>query len=163
METGFLNSQNVNHRGPKGPRKPALAFACPHTDRPNLAKGYCRYCYDVKRRNPEKSDRLLALQTFRELAKSLGITVNRATDVKRRYNLLPENYAKQLKEQNNSCKACKQPFAKGFHTSPQIDHAHYCCAKTPTCGKCNRGIICGKCNIVLGFGKNFLAFFLHIC
>jgi len=48
--------------------------------------------------------------------------------------------------QNNGCAICKRKLGE-FKGKLVIDHDHSCCEKTPTCGKCNRGILCHPCNI----------------
>lgn len=56
-----------------------------------------------------------------------------------------------LKNQNNACAICSEPFEGKF----AIDHDHSCCPgknlrKGKTCGKCVRGLLCRGCNHGLG-------------
>jgi hypothetical protein len=64
------------------------------------------------------------------------------------YHVTDEWYQATLARQNGRCAICgagpdvqERPFA--------VDHDHACCPKTPTCGKCNRGLLCTKCNTAI--------------
>lgn len=39
-------------------------------------------------------------------------------------------------------------------TNLTIDHDHDCCATTPTCGNCNRGVLCNNHNLAIGHLHN---------
>jgi hypothetical protein len=66
------------------------------------------------------------------------------------FRMTSEEHESKLREQDNKCAVCKQPFLK----TPHIDHNHLCCSKRPTCGKCNRGLLCDDCNLGLGRFKD---------
>jgi hypothetical protein len=69
----------------------------------------------------------------------------------RRYKTTPAWYRKTLEAQGG-CAICGVADNNGrpFY----VDHRHSCCATTPTCGKCNRGLLCHSCNCALaGFDR----------
>lgn len=57
-------------------------------------------------------------------------------------------YYLKLQRQGNACEICRKPAAE-LDRRLSVDHDHSCCKKTPTCGKCNRGLICSTCNFSL--------------
>lgn len=60
-----------------------------------------------------------------------------------------KDWEEMFERQGRSCAICgttKPGSVKGWHT----DHNHACCATTPWCGKCIRGILCSGCNVGLG-------------
>lgn len=59
-----------------------------------------------------------------------------------KYGLTEEFYVEVSKIKN--CEACGSP------DKLVIDHDHNCCAGTPACGKCYRGVLCTPCNLALG-------------
>lgn len=61
----------------------------------------------------------------------------------RQYGLTPKKYKELL---SGECWIC------GRRDNLCIDHDHNCCAygKSPTCGKCVRGVLCVTCNTGLG-------------
>lgn len=64
----------------------------------------------------------------------------RIKDLKRLFNLTPEQYDAILSEQGGVCSICKTP-PKGKHLA--VDHCH-------TTGEI-RGLLCNDCNIGLGY------------
>lgn len=141
-------------RGRKFPSgKPLLAYACPHTDRPNLHSGFCTYCYFSKRRGYSTVRRrnLYQKQAERIAIGIVGLSLDRTAHMRwMRYRMAPAEYKERLRKQGNCCAACGCAFGKTKHRAPHIDHDHACCPKVPTCGECTRGITCMRCNIVLG-------------
>lgn len=65
--------------------------------------------------------------------------------IKRLYGVSKDWYEKQLAAQGDVCAICKRKPTE-FKRAFSVDHDHACCPKTPTCGKCNRGILCQGCN-----------------
>ena len=85
------------------------------------------------------------------LAKNAKYHRNNREKVAKRHRLVAfkmtvEQHDAKLKEQDNRCAVCKQPFTK----TPRIDHSHRCCTKRPTCGRCTRGLLCNHCNVLIG-------------
>lgn len=66
----------------------------------------------------------------------------------RAYGLASGEYQLILTAQGGRCKGCQR------EGKLYVDHDHGCCATTPTCGKCNRGLLCEQCNWVLGFARD---------
>jgi recombination endonuclease VII len=64
------------------------------------------------------------------------------------YSMQPGEFETRLREQDNKCLLCSEPFSE--EDGPCVDHDHQCCAKKPTCGKCTRGLIHNSCNRLLG-------------
>ncbi len=99
---------------------------CEHQDRKHYVRGRCKLCYDREYRKdknwPEKMRRY---------------------NLKRGYNLTPEQYDLMLKKQNGVCAICES-FRPLSHkeTTFHVDHNH----KT---GKI-RGLLCARCNTGLG-------------
>lgn len=61
---------------------------------------------------------------------------------KSQYGLLPEQKAKMIAEQNNSCAICRYPFGQKVGDM-HVDHCH-------STGRV-RGLLCDKCNRGLGY------------
>lgn len=66
----------------------------------------------------------------------------------RLYGASQEWYEGQLAKQGGGCAICGRT-ADEFSRALSVDHDHSCCVKTPTCGKCKRGILCHHCNTTL--------------
>ena len=68
-----------------------------------------------------------------------------------------KTYNSKMKEQNFSCKICKEPakpHKSGKYYILCVDHDHSCCPGENSCGKCIRGLICHNCNRALGHFKD---------
>lgn len=63
--------------------------------------------------------------------------------LKKTYKLSLSKYNKKCKEQGGVCEICGRPPKK---LPLFVDHDHKCCKKSPTCGKCTRGLLCFICN-----------------
>jgi Recombination endonuclease VII len=63
-----------------------------------------------------------------------------------KYGLTKEDLDRLLEGQGYSCAICLEPFAD----TPHVDHDHFCCPTSKTCGKCIRGLLCDSCNKGLG-------------
>lgn len=72
----------------------------------------------------------------------------RQPNVKRNYRITPAQYGALLAQQNGCCALCGAHHSK-FKRALAVDHAHACCPKTPTCGRCTRGLLCHPCNTAL--------------
>ena len=66
----------------------------------------------------------------------------------KRYGVTSAKYLQMLAQQDGRCAICQRP-SSDFARPLAVDHDHTCCAATPTCGKCNRGLLCGGCNTAL--------------
>jgi hypothetical protein len=60
----------------------------------------------------------------------------------RDYRMTLEEYRARLKVQGGRCAICLGKSARNLIP----DHNHRCCPKTPTCGRCTRGLLCVLCN-----------------
>lgn len=115
-----------------------LRRAICHPDRPYLAKGLCRACYEklpsrkrTKPNYPENGYRW---------------------HLKYKYGITPQDYDRMFLEQEGRCAICRKPpfelktkGTKRLH----IDHDHRCCPGDVSCGKCIRGLLCFGCNRLL--------------
>lgn len=70
----------------------------------------------------------------------------------RNYQMTQEQFEAILLSQMGCCAICgsDSPGEKSWAT----DHDHACCATTPTCGTCTRGLLCHKCNHMLGLAND---------
>jgi hypothetical protein len=69
------------------------------------------------------------------------------------YGISEQKFNALLKIQENKCAICKTIHDPSLYKNWKVlsvDHNHLCCATTPTCGKCNRGLLCHKCNKGIG-------------
>ncbi len=71
------------------------------------------------------------------------------------YNMTMEQYRDMFEDQEGVCAICLEPETKthgstGTTFRLAVDHDHKCCATTPTCGECTRGLLCSTCNRTLG-------------
>lgn len=100
--------------------------------RSNARKKYCARCEQgVKRERSEKAHRARVEAT---------------------YGLKPGDYDRMYEAQGGCCYICWR--AKGISTRLAVDHDHSCCRATPTCGRCNRGLLCKSCNKMLGHARD---------
>lgn len=65
----------------------------------------------------------------------------RDTILRYRYKLSAVEFDAMVERQGGRCMACGV-IPKRFY----VDHNHSCCANTPTCGTCTRGLVCNGCN-----------------
>lgn len=61
------------------------------------------------------------------------------------YKISKQQYLGLLNDQDGRCAICGQR-ADELSRPLHVDHDHNCCPTTPTCGKCNRGLLCHVCN-----------------
>jgi hypothetical protein len=69
------------------------------------------------------------------------------------YNLTPEKYLELFELQGGKCAICKFPPLEKRRLS--VDHDHFCCPGTRSCGKCIRALLCAYCNRQLGWYEKF--------
>lgn len=77
--------------------------------------------------------------------------------VQRTYGMRPGEYDRILELQGGACYLCRR--ATGRTKKLAVDHDHACCPETPTCGRCNRGLLCGPCNKFMGHARDDIEFF----
>lgn len=65
----------------------------------------------------------------------------RDTILRYRYKLSAAEFDAMKERQAGNCLCCGQLVKRLY-----VDHDHGCCDKTPTCGKCTRGLVCNGCN-----------------
>lgn len=68
------------------------------------------------------------------------------------YGITSQEYFELLDRQNGVCAICGKTNPSGRRLS--VDHDHFCCASTKSCGKCIRGLLCELCNRGLGNFKD---------
>lgn len=98
---------------------------------------------------PENRERKRAYNVARYREKRVEILAkNSAQHRARKFGLTAESFDALLRGQGG-CAICGITDAR-WH----VDHDHGCCATTPTCGRCVRGILCGQCNTALGLFRD---------
>jgi hypothetical protein len=109
-----------------------------HPDRPYLARGLCRACYE---KQPERKQK-----------KPQYPENGYRWHLKYKYNMTPEDYDRMFEAQGGVCAICcrkpneiKKRGTKRLH----IDHDHLCCPGSRSCGECVRGLLCFHCNRLL--------------
>ena len=106
-------------------------------DRPCGYHAYCKACdeerrVEIKRAHPEWQWH---------------------ADIRRHFNLSPDQWNELLASQYGGCAICGATEAGGigrFH----VDHDHKCCPGKRSCGKCVRGLLCNRCNTGIGQFKD---------
>lgn len=98
-------------------------------------KGYCTPCWQREYH-----------KTYEPPAGS-----NRRRQIRYRYGITPEDYARMLAEQDGKCAICLDPPHEGntlkrWNGKLAIDHCH----DTGTV----RGLLCNNCNLVVGRGRD---------
>lgn len=121
---------------------------------------FCKACHHAasvawQKENPDK---LNATRRLRYERKRMELNAARRAKytyetmrwprLKALYGVTREQYEAKLSEQRSSCAICGSLASKSKRMFA-VDHDHSCCAKTPTCGKCNRGLLCHHCNVSL--------------
>lgn len=121
---------------------------------------FCKQCHKEasikwQKENPEKVNKARKLRYDKnkdtintKRRESYNYEKSRWQQLKRLYKIDKEWYSKKIEEQNFGCAICKRKKEE-FKGKFVIDHDHSCCDKTPTCGRCTRGILCHYCNISL--------------
>lgn len=72
----------------------------------------------------------------------------RATLIRFKYGIEPEQYDSMLEAQGGRCAVCNEISSELLH----VDHDHSCCPDShKTCGNCVRGLLCRRCNLALGY------------
>lgn len=119
-------------------RNPERLCTVDGCENPHNAKGLCAAHY-FKGKKPE----------WRE--ERGGREIERAYHLKKIYGLTLEQYDAMLRRQGGVCAICRKPPVLG-EKPLAVDHDHKCCkgSRTPTCGKCVRGLLCMSCNHRLG-------------
>lgn len=121
---------------------------------------YCKACHQQasvrwQKENPEKVkagrkdryDRNKAQINEKRKAK-YDRQKSRYGRIKYLYKMSRENYDFMLSLQGGKCAICGVEQGK-VDRKFSVDHDHNCCRTTPTCGKCNRGLLCSTCNTAL--------------
>lgn len=97
----------------------------------------CERCGKVRRRERDRA-----------WAASKGRAYWSALQRRHYYGLTDCDFEILLEGQSRRCAICgtTDPGGRGWC----VDHDHRCCASTPTCGQCVRGLLCNSCNTALG-------------
>lgn len=138
--------------------KPIHEFS-PSKRKRNGRSSLCRSCHQAASVAWQAAnlDRVNATRKARYAAKkAAGLLPPRAYEPAKasergrykRYGVTAEAYAAMLSEQDNKCAICLRD-ASQFARPLAVDHDHSCCVTTPTCGRCNRGLLCGSCNTAI--------------
>jgi hypothetical protein len=109
----------------------------------------CLPCMDQVRRARNRAD----MRKRRAANPDLTRQRYRTWQLKSMYGLSLIEYEALLAAQGGVCAICEmdnRSSGKDWH----VDHDHDCCPTTPTCGRCNRGILCARCNLMLGMARN---------
>lgn len=121
---------------------------------------YCKKCHQsaTVRWQKNNPDRVNVVRKQRYARKKGEINAARRSkydtekarwsNLKRLYGVSREWYELQILKQGGRCAICGAD-AEAFKRKMAVDHDHSCCTKTPTCGKCNRGVLCHSCNTTL--------------
>ena len=67
-------------------------------------------------------------------------------ELKKKYNISPDQWHSTIKAQGDRCLCCKTLFGILRETKPCVDHCH-------STGRV-RGILCGRCNLLLGHAND---------
>lgn len=136
------------------------ATNCPHTGRPEKARGLCGSCHNAwlaehspghrarrlarfnrwKLENPEK------YQAAQDKLKDRRSTYYRNSDLRRHFGMEPDQYHDLLDQQGGVCAICSQPETRKGRRYLAVDHCH-------TTGKI-RGLLCANCNCAIGHFKD---------
>lgn len=77
----------------------------------------------------------------------------RASQLKNKFKLTPEQFDAMLESQGGVCDICKQQCR--LKPNLCVDHDQACCPGRRSCGECVRGLLCMHCNAALGrFGDD---------
>lgn len=76
----------------------------------------------------------------------------------KKYGMKPGDYDRLYEFQGGRCYMCPR---RGTTKYLAVDHDHKCCKETPTCGKCNRGLLCSECNQLIGRTGDSTDFFVR--
>lgn len=143
--------------------KPIMEFA-PAKRKTNGRSSLCKSCHQAasvawQKANPEKvkETRRIRYAANRDAGTLPGRKYNAAQSSERgrykRYGVTAEMYAEMFARQDGKCAICNRT-STSFARPLAVDHDHACCPDTPTCGKCNRGLLCGSCNTALHAVEN---------
>jgi hypothetical protein len=95
-------------------------------------------------------------------------TTYRQRRIDKTFSYQPGEFEAKLAEQDGRCDNCGVEFGDLSDVEnmliaripvPYNDHDHRCCSHrasmtSPTCGKCNRGLVCLRCNVLLGYADD---------
>lgn len=116
-------------------------------------RSVCKPCYGVRNRK-ERTPEQRAEQARKMREKRARETpVEKRTRYLKAYSTTIEWFDAQWDAQGRGCAICGVGECETGRMMA-VDHDHACCATTPTCGECNRGILCWGCNIGLGNFKD---------
>ena len=107
--------------------------------------GYCNQCKDCKRQinnawyTQNKTHVIKKVQAYQKERPGQVAKYKRKSDLRRKYNLTPEEYDQMYMTQLGLCSVCHDPFGEEV---PCVDHCH-------STGKV-RGLLHDRCNRVLG-------------
>jgi hypothetical protein len=116
--------------------KDTTEFSYHYTNKDRLF-GRCKPCESKIRAESHRKDRLKNPEKYR------------AYDLRKNFDMSPEEYKAKFDEQNGVCAICGRPefrIRRGRVESLGVDHNH-------TTGK-NRGLLCHTCNSAIGLLKD---------
>lgn len=118
------------------------ATDCPHTDRPNRARGLCGSCYNRQRFKEDPARYERAKKSSGAAAKRRAPEQQRARVLRHRYGIDNEDYARMLAAQRGCCAICGRESTRRLH----VDHDHSTGAV--------RALLCAGCNLLVGAMEN---------
>ena len=112
-----------------------------HPERAHYAKGFCKPCYNTRRKPPPKHKAARYNAEWRRRNPSAVRNIH----LRAKFGIDIADYERMLAEQDGLCAICRQPESRkgrGGRSLPlAVDHCH----------KTNRvrGLLCGSCNTAI--------------
>jgi len=116
---------------PKGGIRPQATC---HPDKPHLAKGMCKSCYEKMWKTPERKAKIKIRMDNYHAEHQAGYR-------RRQHQFKLKDEIRFIA--TTICDWCGHPLQG---ESPHIDHDHRCCRTDKHCAKCTRGFVHPQCN-----------------
>lgn len=141
----------------------AFSPACHSSAHEHTPRGMC--CQSM----PMKHGGKRTARTYEEkLAFRAGTNDRRIASaevgLRKKFNITMAQYSRLYEAQNGECSICRRKIVRGFTGGflgdrsiefAHVDHAHSCCNRQGSCGKCIRGLLCRRCNMgISALGDN---------